>query len=232
MQAKFVSITKSFVPDAELTAEDLIIYIARVSSPQNQTDVDTAPRLLRYLMRNEHWSPFEFADMTIELETSRAVAAQILRHWSFSFQEVSQRYTSVTEMEEVELRRQAGKSRQSSTEIFDPEIQDPFIPYGGFETASSLIETHIMNGLALYKGLLDADVARECARMILPLTTRTRIYMKGSVRDFIHMLNIRTKPTAQKEFRELAIEIFKIFAVHFPVVAEVMREANENLREV
>lgn len=198
-----------------MSAEELLVYIARVSNPANQMNSETSPKLIKYLIGNKHWSPFEMVDMTVEIVTSRAIAQQILRHRSFSFQEFSQRYAAVTEMEPVQLRKQAEKNRQSSTEDFNPTIS---IDYGndiGTDTASQAIADYIELGQNLYKGLLNAGVAKECARFVLPLTTQTRIYMKGSIRSWIHYLQIRCDEHTQLEHREIALAIREIFAHNF-----------------
>jgi len=192
------------------TAEDLMVYCARVSNPSNQLNLDTGAKLLRYCIEHEHWSVFEQASMTVEITTSRAIAAQILRHRSFAFQEFSQRYSEVTEFESVELRKQAAKNRQSSTDHCD----DPDLKL--------IVNRQIELAEQAYYDLLDAGVARECARMVLPLCTQTTLYMTGSVRSWIHYYLLRTKDETQKEHREIAIEIGKVFAKEFPVVAEML----------
>jgi len=217
MNVKLIAVTKADagIMDgnfANLTAEELIVFTARVSNPSNQHNKETADKLIGYLIRNKHWSPFEMADMTVEIKTSRAIAAQILRHRSFSFQEFSQRYAEVQEIEPVQLRRQAETNRQSSLEAHDPTIMVDGKPV----LASRLIHDHIAAGLQLYKDLLNEKVAKEVARMILPLTTGTTIYMKGSIRSWIHYLQIRTDEHTQLEHRQIALAIAEIFRVHFP----------------
>lgn len=218
MQAKIVSITKPlFVPESgkELTPEDLIVYIARVSNPSNQENTATSERLLRYLIKNKHWSPFDMVDMTIEVKTSRAIAAQILRHWSFDFQEFSQRYAEAVDMEPVEIRSAGSTTRQGSAEVFDPIL-------GAGEdwsmAASGAIRRHIENSVALYKDLINEGVAKEVARMVLPLTTQTTLYMKSSVRNWMFYFSQRLDPHAQKEHRELAQLMVPYFRQHFPNV--------------
>jgi thymidylate synthase (FAD) len=224
MQVKLISITEPLLPElveVKATAEDLIVYTARVSNPDNQLNLETAPRLLNYLIKNHHWSPFEMVDMTVEIKTSRAIAAQILRHRSFSFQEFSQRYSAVTEFENVELRRAGSTNRQSSTEEFDP-INILGHP-GSDAYASEEINFFLIHAQRLYGSLLRAGVAKEVARMILPLTTQTTLYMKGSIRSWIHYLQIRTDEHTQKEHRLIAEEIQKIFNSHFPNIAEALK---------
>jgi thymidylate synthase (FAD) len=196
--------------DGVTTAEELLVYCARVSNPSNQLNLDTGGKLLRYCIEHEHWSIFEQASMTVEVITSRAIAAQILRHRSFSFQEFSQRYSEVSEFEAFELRKAAAKNRQSSAELFS----DADLEY--------TIRRYIGGGEALYRDLIDAGVARECARMVLPLCTQTTLYMTGSVRSWIHYYLLRTKDDTQKEHREIAIEIGKVFAKEFPLIAEML----------
>ena len=184
-------------------------YCARVSS-QNQENQEYE-KLFRFLLENKHWSPFEMADMTVEILTSRAIAPQILRHRSFNFQEFSQRYAAVTEFEEVELRLQ-GDTKQGSGECI-PQHELSLL-----DKVSGVI-TH---GELVYKELLQHNVSRETARMILPLCTQTRLYMKGSVRSWIHYLQVRCAPDTQKEHRLIAEEIKKIFIVNFPTIAKVL----------
>jgi thymidylate synthase (FAD) len=196
----------SNIPDAEA----LIVYAARVSNPSNQDNHETGERLLRYCIKHGHWSVFEQADMTVEIKTSRAIAAQILRHRSFSFQEFSQRYADVQEIERVELRKQASNNRQSSTKhCDDPELQ-------------LVVNRQIELAEEAYNYLLDSGVARECARMILPLATSTVLYMKGSVRSWIHYLDVRCDEHTQKEHRLIAEQIKTIFNKQFPTIAEAL----------
>lgn len=226
MDVKLVSITQSLVDEKVVTPEELIVYIARVSNPSNQLNTETSSKLIAYLIKNKHWSPFEMVDMTVEIITSRAIAQQILRHRSFSFQEFSQRYAKVADFEPVQLRKPAEKNRQSSEEPFEDNLEAvEYIedwtnkPYQG--SAHSLIQSHINNSENLYKALIIAGVAKECARMVLPLTTQTKIYMKGSVRSWIHYLQIRCDPHTQLEHRQIADKIREIFMQQFPNIAKV-----------
>jgi len=207
MQTKLVSMTQSMIEGVS-SGEELIVYTARVSNPENQMNMETADKLLKYLIKHKHWSPFEMVDVTIEIKTSRAIAAQILRHRSFSFQEFSQRYSAVTEIEDVQLGKAGATNRQSSLEVFDPEITT--------EKASSVINTHLKRSKILYEELLTIGVARECARMVLPLATGSTLYVKGSVRSWIHYLQIRCDEHTQLEHREIALSILDIFKVEFP----------------
>lgn len=216
MNVKLVSLTRSMIEEKELSAEELIVYTARVSNPSNQLNSETSDKLLSYLIRNKHWSPFEQADMCVEIITSRAIAAQILRHRSFTFQEFSQRYSEVLDVEEVQLRKAGATNRQSSLEVFDPEMT----PAG--TKASLLIKNYVEEGEFLYKELLKQGVAKECARMVLPLTTQTKIYMKGSVRSWIHYLQVRTDDHTQLEHREVANEIQEIFKNSFPNISKAL----------
>ena len=195
-------------------AEDYIVKIARVSS--KRTDKTAKPEgLIRYLVKNNHWSPFEHAHMTLEIETSRAIGAQLLRHRSFTFQEFSQRYQDVellsdgdVPFEHVELRKQCENNRQSSTDLCELT-----------EELKSRVENVKNETWKLYKDLLNYGVSRECARFILPLSVKTKIHMTGSVRSWIHFLGLRDDGHAQKEIRDLAIQIRKIFNQQFPNVA-------------
>lgn len=206
--------------DGPLTPEQLIVFTARVSNPSNQHNNETADKLIAYLIKNKHWSPFEMVSMCVEIKTSRAIAQQILRHRSFSFQEFSQRYAEVVDMEPVQLRKQAEKNRQSSTEPFDPHIKFHGLASGlQMGPASSLINKHLELSQELYKDLLEAGVAKECARMVLPLTTQTTIYMAGTVRSWIHYLQQRVDPHTQLEHQQVALGIMRIFVVKFPNIA-------------
>lgn len=225
MNVKLVSITKSYIEEKELNPEELIVYTARVSNPSNQLNTETSDRLLAYLVKNKHWSPFEMVDMTVEISTSRAIAAQILRHRSFSFQEFSQRYAEVTDMEPVQLRKAGATNRQSSLEVFDPIISTSY--EHGYQNlhvgpASIIIENLLSDCQEVYKKLLEAGVAKECARMVLPLTTQTTIYMKGSIRSWIHYLQIRTDEHTQLEHREIGQGILEIFKTQFPNVSKAL----------
>lgn len=214
MKVKLISVTTPILPRI-LTAEDLIVYCARVSNPENQENLVTADKLLKYCIDNGHWSIFEQADMTVEIETSRAIAQQILRHKSFSFQEFSQRYQKLDEdsVEEYPARRQDSKNRQNSFDDLPIEDKDWFIEaqrgVWGF----------------CYKQYADAlskGVAKESARFLLPLSTKTRLYMKGSVRSWIHYLQTRLDPTTQLEHRNIALKIQELFIEEFPIVAEAL----------
>lgn len=209
MQVKLEAITPN--------PEQFIIYVARVSNPENQNNPNIA-RLIRYLINNKHWSPFEHAVMTVEITTSRAIAAQILRHRSFSFQEFSQRYSTAETWEPVELREQADANRQSSTDVFDPTIFHDDVPYD----ASELIHNYLRQGFELYNLLLDYDVAKECARFVLPLATRTKLYMTGNLRSWIHYIALRTDEHTQKEHRDIANAIKTIFVEQCPTIGEAL----------
>jgi thymidylate synthase (FAD) len=199
-------------------AEETIVEIARVSS--KRTDKTAKPDgLINYLIKHKHWSPFEHASMTLEIETSKAIGIQLIRHRSFTFQEFSQRYQDVNLLgdmfEPIELRKQAEDNRQSSTEEFDPVI-----PYAS--KASVMINNILSDIGALYDELLDAGVARETARMILPLCTKTKIYMTGTLRSWIHFFDLRDDGHAQKEIQEIAKEGKEIFKQQFPVLSNAL----------
>ena len=210
MNVKLVSIT----PDAEQT----MAYIARVSNPSNQ-DNEKYAGLLRYCIKHNHWSVFEQSSMSLEIETTRAIAAQILRHRSFTFQEFSQRYAASTDLGKIELpelRRQDTKNRQNSTDDLDPKMID---------TLNKQMNTLFDSSLALYNQMLEDGVAKECARMVLPLATPTRIYMTGSCRSWIHYINLRSAHGTQKEHMEIAEACRKVFTEQFPAVSEALEWA-------
>jgi thymidylate synthase (FAD) len=212
MSVKLVSISRPVVEGIQ-TAEDLMVYCARVSNPSNQLNTATGASLLAYCIKHGHWSVFETASMTVEITTSRAIAAQILRHRSFSFQEFSQRYSEASGVEDVELREQADKNRQSSTEV---------MPKRGF--AGMVMRQALAAAQKAYQDLLEQGVARECARMVLPLATSTTLYMTGSVRSWIHYLAQRLDQHTQKEHRLIAEQVQNIFSTQFPVVSQALND--------
>lgn len=209
MEVKLISITQPLIEGLSC-AEDIIVHNARVSNPNNQLNLDTGDKLLNYCIKNGHWSVFEQVDVTFEIKTSRAIAAQILRHRSFSFQEFSQRYAEVTEFEPIELRLQGKTNRQ----VGDEEYKED-----GLEGS---IAEHINNCYSLYKHMVDKGVAKECARMVLPLTTQSCLYMKGSCRSWIHYFDVRCTNHTQKEHRDIANGIKEIFKTQFPVISKAL----------
>jgi len=222
MNVKLVSLTKPVIEGADLDAESLIAYIARVSNPSNQLNTETSDKLLGYMIKHKHWSPFDMVNMTVEVTTSKAIGIQILRHWSIKPQEFSQRYAEVVDMEPIELRKAGATNRQSSEEAFDPMIECPYI--GSFDKmpASKVVQGYIDMGVAIYKDLLNEGVAKECARMILPLTSSTTLYLNGSVRSWIHYMEQRCDQHAQLEHRMVAEEVKKIFMENFPNISKAL----------
>ena len=207
-EVKFISVT----PDAEKT----MAYVARVSNPKNQ-DNDKFAGLLKYCIQHGHWSVFEQAHMTVEINTTRGLAAQILRHRSFTYQEFSQRYADSSLLGDSiplpELRRQDLKNRQNSTDDLDALVVQDF---------NSKMQRHFVDGMKLYKEMLDAGVAKECARFVLPLATPTRLYMTGSCRSWIHYIQLRSAHGTQKEHMNLVENVRSIFTEQFPTVAEAL----------
>ena len=202
-------------PDAEKS----MAYIARVSNPKNQANNDFS-KLLGYCIKNEHWSVFEQAYMTLQIETTRGIAAQILRHRSFTFQEFSQRYADSTQLGEIpipELRRQDNKNRQNSISDLSEEVINQF---------NEKIKLQFNLNKKLYEEMLEAGIAKECARFVLPLATPTRIYMTGSCRSWIHYINLRTGHGTQKEHMNIAQECKNIFSRVYPVVASALNWQN------
>lgn len=214
MKTKLISLTKSFIEEKDLSPEELIVYTARVSNPSNQLNFQTSDKLITYMVKNKHWSPFEMCDMTVEIITNRGIAQQILRHRSFSFQEFSQRYSEATDFQDIQIRKSGATNRQSSSEVFDPIIDNI--------KASELIENHISNSEKLYQTLLDNNVAKECARFVLPLNVQTKIYMKGSIRSWIHYLQVRSDEHTQLEHREISLSILEIFKTNFPIISKAL----------
>ena len=202
-------------------AEDHIVEVARVSSSRKNKK-DKPEGLLSYLVRHKHWSPFEHGHATFEIETSKAIGIQLIRHRSFSFQEFSQRYQDVNRLESmfepIELRAQCEDNRQSSTKVINPEIDfgHPRIK------ANMAIKNHLEESHKLYNTLLEAGVAREQARMVLPLATTTKIHMTGSIRSWIHFLELRDDEHAQKEIQLVAQEIKRIFIDKFPIISKAL----------
>ena len=209
MTVKLITVT----PDAEKT----IGYVARVSNPNNQENPKVSG-LLKYCIKHQHWSIFEQAFMTLELNTTRAIAAQVLRHRSFTFQEFSQRYADSSALVEgniplPELRRQDTTNRQKSIDDLDPFIKQKYEIW---------MQHNFTETLKVYQEMLNDGVAKECARMILPMAVPTRIYMSGSVRSWMHYIDLRTGHGTQKEHMELAEDCKKIFVEQFPVISEAL----------
>ena len=197
----------------QLNAEEMIAYAARVSNPANQLNTGTTEKLLGYLIRNRHWSPFEMASMTVEITTSRGIAPQILRHRSFSFQEFSLRYAEAVDFEVYEARRQDVKNRQNSIDDMEQKDKD------WFDAAQHHINDECFR---YYKEAIKRDIAKEQARFLLPLTTQTKLYMCGTVRSWIHYIQVRDEAGVQKEHRDIAIEVKKIFIENFPSTAKAL----------
>ena len=212
MNVKFVSIT----PDAE----KMMAYIARVSNPSNQQNEKYAG-LLQYCIKHNHWSVFEQSSMTLEIETTRGLAAQILRHRSFTFQEFSQRYADTklldTEIPVPDLRSQDLKNRQNSNDDIPQEKKEEY---------QALIARHFEDSMNLYNALLENGVAKECARFVLPLATPTRLYMTGSCRSWIHYINLRSAHGTQKEHMDVVAKARSIFVEQFPSVSEALEWFN------
>jgi len=205
---KLISVT----PDAEKH----MAYCARVSNPSNQEN-DNFSGLLKYCIKHQHWSIFEQASMTLEINTTRGIAAQVLRHRSFTYQEFSQRYADSSLLAEAipvpELRRQDTKNRQNSIDDVDPFVQQEF---------EIKMKKHFDEAMVLYQSMLDMGIAKECARFVLPLATPTRIYMTGTVRSWIHYIDLRSGHGTQKEHMDIANSAKAIFCEQFPAVAEAM----------
>ena len=198
--------------------QEIISYVARVSNPHNQSSFHTAAGLLRYCIKHQHWSIFETSSMTLEINTTRGIAAQILRHRSFTFQEFSQRYADTKllspNIDVPELRRQDKKNRQNSINDLPPGLREDY---------KKKIEKHFSESMSLYNNLLDNGVAKECARFVLPLACPSRLYMTGSVRSWMHYIDLRSSNGTQEEHRRIAVECGEIFQEVFPDIAEAMR---------
>lgn len=222
MTVKLLSITEPYLKDHndnKLTAEQFIAYTARVSNPSNQLNTETSSKLLNYLIKHKHWSPFEMVHVTIEIKTSRGIAAQILRHRSFSFQEYSQRYAKATSYIEYPARRQDVKNRQNSIDDLDTNTQH------WFKTAQKDIWNFAE---ATYEMALEKGIAKEQARFLLPLNTETTVCMSGSVRSWLHYIDLRCENGTQLEHRQIAEACKEIFKEHFPETAKAMNwKSNE-----
>ena len=191
-------------------------YVARVSNPNNQENPKVAG-LLSYCIKHNHWSVFEQAHMTLEIETTRGLAAQILRHRSFTYQEFSQRYADSSLLAKTiplpELRRQDTKNRQNSIDDIDPFTRQKF---------EMLMQQHFVQGMDLYQRMLDEGIAKECARFVLPLAVPTKIYMTGSVRSWIHYIQLRSANGTQKEHMDIALQCRDVFVKELPICAEAL----------
>jgi thymidylate synthase (FAD) len=209
-EVSLVAISKPYIQGL-ITAEDLISYCARASNPANQLNLETAPRLLAFLIKNKHWSPFEMAHLVMKVVTSRAIAAQILRHRSFSFQEFSQRYSLTTDIHDMEWRMQGKTNRQVGDEKIQlsPELTE-------------LVNDAISKSTLTYQKLIEAGVAKECARMVLPLSTETTIFMAGTLRSWMHYIDLRSETNTQKEHRDVAVGAKRIFTEQFPVISKAL----------
>ena len=197
-------------------AEELISYMARVSNPSNQSNTETSAKLIKYLIDHQHWSPFEMVNMCVEINTTRSIAAQILRHRSFSFQEFSQRYADTNllgDAKPFELRYQDVKNRQASIRDVNGELGNYF---------SDAIENCLANAQAVYDEMISKGVAKECARNILPLCSPTRMYMNGTIRSWLHYCDLRTGNGTQKEHAIIAGEVQDLLYDHLPNVCEAM----------
>ena len=207
-QVKLITVTPK--------AEETMGYVARVSNPKNQDNPNVAG-LLKYCIKHGHWSVFEQAHMTVEIETTRGLAAQILRHRSFTYQEFSQRYADSSlladEIPLPELRRQDLKNRQNSTDDLDQRKVNHY---------NRKMQQHFRQGMKLYQNMLKDGVAKECARFVLPLATPTRIYMTGSVRSWVHYIDLRSAHGTQKEHMDLVENVRKVFVEQFPIVSEAL----------
>ena len=197
--------------------DELIAYMARVSNPTNQDNKDSS-KLIKYLVKHKHWSPFEMVNMCVEINTTRSISAQILRHRSFSFQEFSQRYADVEELElpsPPELRLQDLKNRQNSIETDDIDILN----------WQATIQLHYSKCYRLYKNLLKEGIAKECARDVLPMGSPTRLYMNGTLRSWIHYVDLRTDNGTQKEHRDIAEACKQLIKINFPSTYNAIYEA-------
>jgi thymidylate synthase (FAD) len=224
MTVKLVSFTVPTIDELPLDSDvlDLIAYCARVSNPSNQANSDTSEKLIEYLLKHKHFSPFEMADVTLEINTTRDIARQILRHRSFSFQEFSQRYADPTKdlsFTTREARLQDQKNRQNSIDTEDAWLQQEWE-----RTQQDVIRV----AEDAYKWAIDKGIAKEVARAVLPEgLTMSRMYMKGSIRSWLHYIEVRTDPTTQKEHREIAVACANVISEIFPMIMNSVHSSNE-----
>ena len=200
-------------------AEELIVKMARVSAPSNQDNMDTAPRLLRYLIKHKHWSPFEMGNMCVEIETTRAISPQILRHRSFSFQEFSQRYADISDIGSIilpHLRSQDYKNRQNSNDDLKERLGGDKLAHF-YRRMSTLLE----DSKHLYQEMLSEGIAKESARFILPLATPTRLYMNGTLRSWVHYISLRSANGTQKEHQDIARACAHEISKIFPLMTDI-----------
>jgi thymidylate synthase (FAD) len=206
-------------------AEEMITRMARVSAPKNQDNMETAPKLLRYLIKHNHWSPYEMANLCVEINTTRAISPQILRHRSFSFQEFSQRYADISDVGSItlpHLRSQDHKNRQNSNDDLKERLGGEKLAHY-YRRMSTLLE----DSKHLYQEMISEGVAKESARFVLPLATPTRLFMNGTLRSYIHYLQVRNDPSTQLEHREIAEAIKGIFCKEFPIIGEAVFTADQ-----
>jgi thymidylate synthase (FAD) len=209
MQVRLVAITSPVLLElSKMTPEEYIVYIARISNPSNQLNIDTAPKLINYCVNHGHWSIFDQVDFTVEIETTRGIAPQILRHWSARFQEFSLRYAEAMGYEEPEMRYQGERNRQGGEKVVDES------------EITKEVKDFVDSAFEFYEKLLAKGVSKESARFILPLCTKTKLYMKNTVRSWLTYMNQRLHKDTQKEHRLICEEIKKIFIKEFPVISE------------
>jgi thymidylate synthase (FAD) len=222
MQVQIRGMTQPIGDDLPaMTPEEFIVYMGRVSNPENQANVETSERLLRRLLREGHWSPFDMVDVIVEIHTTRDISRQILRHRSFVFQEFSQRYASVLSLgfARSEARLQDKKNRQSSIEVTDPELHDFWAK--AQDAVLALAES-------TYVDALSRGIAKEVARKLLPEgLTMSRMYMKGSIRSWIHYYGTRNGNGTQKEHQQVAVAVLEALRPYFPVITEIMETKEE-----
>ena len=213
MSVRLIALTQGSGELAGKSAEEIVSYAARVSNPKSADDFETAPRLLNYCIKNGHWSIFETAFMTVEIKTSRAISAQIIRHRSFSFQEFSTRYATISSNVVYGARRQDSKNRQNSIDDMSPEDQEWF---------SHAQNNNWNSSHEFYEEALKRGIAKECARFLLPLSTETTIFMSGNLRSFIHYIDLRSANGTQKEHADIALDIKDIFITNLPLIAKAL----------
>lgn len=216
MEVSLVGMTQPSATTGCHTANELIAYAARVSNPGNQNNAETAPKLLKYLIKNAHWSPFEMVSVTMEIKTTRDISRQIIRHRSFSFQEFSQRYAVSSNYVDREARLQDPKNRQNSVETDDKYLQEEW----------NIKQHEVVNkAKEVYEWALEKGIAKEQARAVLPEgNTETTLYMAGTLRSWVHYCDLRMANGTQKEHMEVAAKCWEVLSLHFPDVVQAVEE--------
>jgi thymidylate synthase (FAD) len=228
VNVKLIGITKPLGEYKDLSPEEFIIAQARISNPENKLNRETMPKLLSYLIKNKHWSPLDLVSLNFEIETSRDIGTQLLRHWNVDWQEYSQRYSEIMSIEPIEFRKQGKTNRQVGDEEFDSEVPDTYGLFEGHPVKANQMKDMVLAIVqGFYQDLIKAGVAKECARRIMPLASTTNLIGHGTVRSWMSVLNQRLDDHAQKEIREVANRVGYFMIKEFPNLAETTNNFND-----